>query len=273
MEEKEIIIGNDEAIEMTDELENVIYFLKNTQSKELPTLAIDIEYFILGVMLEKNSTLYRLLDSCLMSNIMDEITKACYSYVSSKALTAVKPNREIGFSKEIKDLFNKGKEECSAMGKTVLGSEHVFLAMLKIEDNKMRNVFVRGGITYKMFKDKVKQNENMNNVSMDYIGSKPKIVTKRINGKDVQFIQSNSLDEITNAMKDVLGNGIDSIEGSMIPGSSKKKKGKTPYITEYCMNLNQQALEGKITRIIGRERETEEIIRVLGRKKKNMGRR
>ena len=69
MEEKEIIIGNDEAIEMTDELENVIYFLKNTQSKELPTLAIDIEYFILGVMLEKNSTLYRLLDSCLMSNI------------------------------------------------------------------------------------------------------------------------------------------------------------------------------------------------------------
>lgn len=269
MKEKEIIIDNDEAIEMTDELENVIYFLKNTLSKELPTLAIDIEYFILGVMLEKNSTLYRLLDSCLMSNTMDEITNACYSYVSSKALTAVKPNREIGFSKEVKDLFSKGKEECSAMGKTVLGSEHVFLAMLKIEDNKLRNVFVRGGITYKMFKDKVKQNENTDNVSIDYIGSKPKIFKKRINGKDVQIIQANSLDEITNAMKDVLGNGVDSMEGSMIPGASKKKKGKTPYITEYCMNLNQQAIEGKITRIVGRERETEEIIRVLGRKKKN----
>jgi ATP-dependent Clp protease ATP-binding subunit ClpC len=47
------------------------------------------------------------------------------------------------------------------------------------------------------------------------------------------------------------------------------RKGKNSYIQQYCNNLNELAEGGKIEPIIGRERETNEIIRTLGRKNKN----
>ena len=49
----------------------------------------------------------------------------------------------------------------------------------------------------------------------------------------------------------------------------KKKKGKNANINAYCTNLNSLAEQGKIEPLIGRDKEINEIIRILGRKKKN----
>ncbi len=47
------------------------------------------------------------------------------------------------------------------------------------------------------------------------------------------------------------------------------KKRKTKYLDNYCVNLNEKALAGKIDRIVGRAEEIERIVQILNRRQKN----
>ncbi|MBO7197029.1 MAG: ATP-dependent Clp protease ATP-binding subunit, partial [Clostridia bacterium] len=52
----------------------------------------------------------------------------------------------------------------------------------------------------------------------------------------------------------------------------KESKGEDPskkLLSTYCANLNQKAAEGKIDRIIGRDREIDRMIQILCRRQKN----
>ncbi|MBQ8840587.1 MAG: ATP-dependent Clp protease ATP-binding subunit [Clostridia bacterium] len=49
----------------------------------------------------------------------------------------------------------------------------------------------------------------------------------------------------------------------------KRKKAERKNLTTYCKNLTQQALNGKLDRIIGRKRELERVIQILSRRQKN----
>ena len=63
--------------------------------------------------------------------------------------------------------------------------------------------------------------------------------------------------------------------GGERPASPKKKGAKKPedesrkLLSTYCTNLNAKAAEGKIDRIIGRDREIDRIIQILCRRQKN----
>ena len=57
-------------------------------------------------------------------------------------------------------------------------------------------------------------------------------------------------------------------------GSKGKQKGEAPkkeykYLTTYCRNLTRFAKEGKLDRIVGREKETDRVIQILCRRQKN----
>ncbi len=80
------------------------------------------------------------------------------------------------------------------------------------------------------------------------------------------------------------GNSLDIFGGSFEIGGAaysdekkeKKKKGKkTPkakkrtFLDGYCANLTKKAAEGKLDRVIGREREVERMIQILSRRTKN----
>ncbi len=52
-------------------------------------------------------------------------------------------------------------------------------------------------------------------------------------------------------------------------GSSKNPKEERKHLTTFCHNLTQDAQNGKIDRIIGRERELERVIQILSRRQKN----
>ncbi len=51
------------------------------------------------------------------------------------------------------------------------------------------------------------------------------------------------------------------------PGDKKKKKKK--FLDNYAQNLTDRARQGKLDRIVGRERETERVIQILNRRQKN----
>lgn len=73
-----------------------------------------------------------------------------------------------------------------------------------------------------------------------------------------------------------LGITIESLkEAETKKGSSQKKqatkptKSKTPILDNFCRDITQEAADGKLDKIIGREKEIERVVEILGRKKKN----
>ncbi len=50
---------------------------------------------------------------------------------------------------------------------------------------------------------------------------------------------------------------------------AKKKEKAKNYLNNYCLNLTERAKEGKLDRIIGRDRELERVIQILNRRQKN----
>ena len=258
------------GIQMSEELINLLDYIKKDLSQELPTLTIDINYFLLGVLSQKNSDLYFRLDSCMTSMAIQSMYNTWYQVVASRAITAIKPNRVPSYDAKMVEILINAEKEAINTNSDEVTSEHVFLAILADTDeaNKIRKVFNKAGITYGIMKSKIKEGKPMS--SSDETVSK--ITLPDGTETEVHMIKAKSLDEAKRAFLERLRemNGGDMEENMMLPpGFQRKKNGKNSYINDYCTNLNEQAKEGKIDRLVGREKEVAEIIRILGRKKKN----
>lgn len=257
MEENEV----KSSLAVSQELEALLEFIKNDLSKELPTLTVDLNYFLLGSLIQKNNNLYKRLDMCLMTTTMNAIYNSFYQVVSSKALSAIKTNRKVNLDTKFADILAKAYEEANVLNAEEVTSEHVFLAILADSDesNKIRKVFNKAGITYGIYKSKMQDDL----ISFDDDGV---IDVMNGNGFGVKIVKAKTPEEAMKKLKENLENEI-----SALPINQKKnsKGSRTPYIDEYCTDLNALAESGKMEPIIGREKEVAQIIRNLGRKNKN----
>lgn len=279
---------NSGALQMSNELVSLLDFMENTLAKELPTLTIDLDYFILSIFTQKQSNIYRRLDDHLVTSAMEAIFNSFYQVVSSKALTAIKTNRKVIIDDSLKYVLFKGNEEAHALNSDEVTSEHIFLAILNDtdENNKIRRVFNKAGLTYGILKNKIQSetinetlngtvNEIVQNFGTDSNGKnknkiKVRVVTNIPDDNEEAKEMLKKFFEENNINPDDVVSITEMPELPPFPGfNTKKKSGKNPNIKSYCTNLNDLAEQGKITPLIGREREINEIIRILGRKKKN----
>lgn len=257
MEENEV----KSSLTVSQELETLLEFIKNDLSKELPTLTVDLNYFLLGSLIQKKNNLYKRLDMCMMTTTMNAIYNSFYQVVSSKALSAIKTNRKVNLDTKFTDILDKAYGEAKGLDSEEVTSEHVFLAILADSDesNKIRKVFNKAGITYGIYKSKMQDDS----ISLDDDGV---IDVMNGNGFGVKIVKARTPEEAMQKLKENLEN-----EMSSVPIQQKRntKGSKTPYIDEYCTDLNALAESGKMEPIIGREKEVAQIIRILGRKNKN----
>lgn len=252
-------------MEYSEELNELIRFIREKLSQELPTLNIDIDYFILGMFLEKKSALYQRLSSCMITSTIEQFASTWYQAVASKALTAVKKNRIPTIDPYLDKILKSSQEEATELGSNAVTSEHVFLAILndKDEKNKVRKAFNKAGITYNIFKSKISENGTNNkgkssmNVTMDLSDGKPSRTSVRI-------LNFSDPEELHDFLDSQFGGNFPSMSSTV---SSKKRKAEN--ISQYCSDLNNLAEMGKIDPLVGRDKEINEIIRILGRKKKN----
>ena len=63
--------------------------------------------------------------------------------------------------------------------------------------------------------------------------------------------------------------GFNMGEKNDAPKDNKKKKDERKHLNTFCHNLTQDALNGKLDRIVGRQRELERVIQILSRRQKN----
>ena len=203
----------------------------------------------------------------LMSSTMEAIKSSFYQVVSSKTLSAVKPNRKAIISASFLNVLETAKDIAREMNSEEINTCHVFLAILKTdsETNKIRKVFSKAGITYGTF---LKSMEDSNDDTINEMAMLNKINDIKKMGGNVKIIEAtpDNIENMVKNMKESMGDMDDFLGG--VPGN-KKKKGKNGNIKAYCVNLNELAIQGKIEPLVGREREVGEVIRILGRKKKN----
>ncbi len=249
----------------SQELEDLLNFIYNDLSKELPTLTIDLNYFLLGSLIQKNNLLYRRLTSCMMTSTMNAIYNSFYQVVSSKALSAVKSNRVPTLDSKFLDILKDAEKEMVEVNSDELTSEIVFLTILgnNDEDNKIKKVFNKAGLTYGILKNKIQDDTIKIDPDSD-------IISMEGDGGQVgvKMIMAKTPEEAMKKLKESMGEMID-ISGLTSKQKKQKNSSKTPYIDEYCVDLNELAENGKMEPIIGREKEISQIIRILGRKNKN----
>ena len=264
---------NDSQEHYSKEMKTVMDFMNNTLFHEIPVLVIDANYFILASLAHSRNYLFDILDESLTTNAMKAIYDSFYQVVSSKSLTAVKPDRKPSFNAKFKDYLTDAHAIMETMGEKELTTIHVFLSILNEdnEDNKIRKVFNKAGLTYGVIKHKWQSfiTNDSDNISMEEI-TEIEHYKERPNQKNngIKIIKLGELpkDEFLDMMSQINNNVDDMGEVMNVIGGKKKNKN---YISSYCNNLNQLAISGKMDPLIGRDKEISEIIRVLGRRKKN----
>ena len=249
-----------ELIPSSQELEELLSFIHDDLSKELPTLTIDLNYFLLGALMQKNNNLYRRLRLCMLTSTIEAIYNSFYQVVSSQTLRAVKSNRQVIYDKKFSEILMAAQDEAKNLEDEEVTSEHVFLAILSDtdENNKIRKVFNKAGLTYGILKSKVADK------SIDIVNNTVSVDTP-FGAQKITVIKAETPED---AMKQIQEQMNGEIDGFMSQ-QGNKKKGKNQYINTYCTDLNKLAETGKMDPLIGRDKEVNEIIRILGRKKKN----
>jgi len=135
--------------------------------------------------------------------------------------------------------------EAKVFKSNLIGTEHLMLAVLKIEDSLVVNILETMNINYDIFKDELES--YIENGASD--NKAPK----------AEFPSSGEED-----MDD---------ESAPFGSSSQKKptdsKSKTPVLDNFGRDLTKMAEDGKLDPIVGREKEIERVSQILSRRKKN----
>ena len=220
----------------SSELQNLFSYIVDVLNVEYPTKKINVDYMLVAILDNKKCHAYALLNSCLMSSNINELRNIYGEKLKNNSSPQFYKNKEneIQFDEEMETIFQLARQEFDEMNAPFVGSEHVFLAILNHNsDNGIVEVFKNIGVDYTFIKSKC-NDRNAKNVNNESKFSKP------------------------NALTQIKGNT-----------NAKAITTKTPFIDQYTINLNQLAKKGEIDALIGREKEIEQIVKVLARRKKN----
>lgn len=253
------------------ELEKLFEFIENVMEEEIPTPTISLDYFFLSILTQQQSFAYDRLESCISSSVLGILKDTYTKYMSGKALSAIKPGREINPDKSLTEAINGGWEIKEEFMADKLCSDHILLYILsdKSGDNRIKGNLNSAGVSYSMIEDKIK------NESLDAV------FTKFDPSFDPSWLLTGTTEENMNNQQKMKvlffadGKEIDPMqilnEGGIPLGLriNQGTKSNTQNIDKFCVNLNDLAERGELDPLIGRENEIQEIIHTLGRRKKN----
>ena len=278
MSENTNMIISDEKF--SNELKEVLdYMVDEIAKDELPTVVISPEYFFLSVLEIENCEAYKTLNRIIQVNTLDAIEASIVNFLSSKALTAIKPTRAQKYDEKLINYLKQSEEEMKKLGDSEITSDHVMLAILNDEtfENRIRKIINAKRIDYTTYKDLINHKTIEKN--------KPEVKISKASsaqpGYKVIPIDLSQLPNANEIMQKLISGQITPEEivnmyPNVVSGTTPSQinqttnsKSKTPNIDAFCTNLNNMVENGKIDEIVGREKETEEIIRILGRRRKN----
>lgn len=270
----------------SNDLKRLIDFMQTKLIEDIPTTHITTEYFIIAALELKDSKIYKLLSNTLSSITLNNIYQSYYDIVRQKSLTALNPKIKPVFSPDFKLHITNALKECENLGEKLITTEHVMLAMLNPNNptvNKLQTFFNTIGLTYYTLHTKLhelksistnseplKFNEIVDTVKkLDPTGEIVNIINQiREKEETAPIISMIGIDKGTN---DGSNNRIQFINGNNILGigNNNSSNNKESVITQYTTNVSELAEKGDLEKLVGREKEINQILRVIGRKNKN----
>lgn len=190
------------------------------------------------------------------------------------------------FTEESQKIMVVAKKEMISLKHPYIGTEHLVLAILKNEENEITLKLKEYGVTYKIFKDQIKEKIGMGKEKSEWYLYTPllkRIIENAIldskgnNGGEVTLghLFASLLDEGEGvAIRILLGMGIDvdQLYDEMAKKNKRNmqsKKNKKLLIDDLSIDLTTKATNGEIDPVVGREKETSRIIEILSRRTKN----
>lgn len=178
------------------------------------------------------------------------------------------------YTEELRKILKESELEAISNNDELVGTEHILLSMLKLK-TEVKEILTNFNITY----DNVKSLIPKGNTKKEYIFYKNellKIIEEIILEKQTleeeiteSALLSNILEnEETNAYNILkkLNVNIEKLKDTL---KTKDVETHPLLIKEIAINLNEEAKEGKLDKVIGRDKEIERIIEILARKNKN----
>jgi ATP-dependent Clp protease ATP-binding subunit ClpC len=190
------------------------------------------------------------------------------------------------FNEETQKILVLAKKEMTDLMHPYVGSEHLLLAILKNKNNSITKKLINYGIDYKIFKDELIAKIGIGTEKNDWFLYTPllkrvlenAIVDSKENNNGyvtVEHLFLSLLEEGEGiAIRILLGLGLDidlvyNDIFKLLPKNKANKRKEKLMIEEYGADITQQAFEGKLDPVIGREDEVKRILEILSRRTKN----
>ena len=146
--------------------------------------------------------------------------------------------------------------ESKLYNKDSIGSEHILLGIMKEERNKAAQTLIQNNITYDKVKNKI-------------AGHDAPVPSSGLN-----FDEEEDDGIERHGMQRPGSSGMSPKDGSEYTSQTSKSKNEPgdnnlTLLNKYGTDLTKAAMEGKLDKVIGREKEIERVAQILSRRKKN----
>lgn len=206
------------------------------------------------------------------------------------------------YTERAQKVLEIAHSEAKRMGHQVVGTEHILLGLIQEGEGIAAQVLTGLGLDLPKIQSQVEQitgvgkpfngevgltprvkkvlelaNEETNRQGVNYIGTEHLLLGLIMEGEGIaaRILANLNIgpERIWKQVVKLLGGELEealSASNNSTPSSSKSGGSvNTPALNEYGRDLTQQAREGRLDPVIGREKEIERVIQVLSRRTKN----
>lgn len=204
------------------------------EAKTLNHPAIGTEHILLGLLREGEGIGAKALLSLGID--LDKVRQEVNNMIGQNSAYREEAEGDLPITPRAKKVFNLAFDEARIQGVNYVGTEHLLLALLREEEGVAGQVLISMGVRLDEVREQV----------MLLLGGEAGFNPS--GGQNYQESSSNH-PNLTNV--------------------KRKGKSKTPTLDAFSRDLTQDALEGRLDPVIGRDKEIERVVQILSRRTKN----
>lgn len=216
----------------TQRARNAVIYAQE-EARQLNHPAIGTEHILLGLLKEGEGVGARALLN--MGVDLDRVRSEVTRVIGQGHSEAEPADGDLPVTPRAKKVFNLAFDEARLQGVNYVGTEHLLLALLREEEGVAGQVLTEMGVKLDQLRQQV----------MTLLGGDPQ-------NPHAGVYQDPSVN-------------IPPPQGN----SKRKAKSKTPTLDAFSRDLTQDATEGRLDPVIGRNKEIERVVQILSRRTKN----
>lgn len=216
------------------------------EANRLASRSVGPEHLVLGILREKDSLLHLLFQR--MNINLDDVKNELEDKVRQDVITEVIIGSELVLNEQASNILKLAVLEARIQHTQMVDVQHLILAILHDQvNNGAKEVLEGNHMTYEDTLTYLKTQKSSNAKPSDSFGMPDE------EEEEEETISSNGGDKNNATTKTVNGN---------------QKKG-TPVLDNFSTDLTKAAAEGKLDKVVGREKEIQRVTEILCRRKKN----